>query len=261
MKKAILVVSFGTSHADTREKTLDVLERDLAKTYPDFTVYRAWTSRMILQKLAERDGIHICDVPEAMAQMNRDGVAELVVQPTHIINGVENDCMKEDVEANRGNIGTISFGAPLLTTTEDSREAIRAVMAETSVAEDEALVWMGHGTTHYANTVYAAMDYMFKDLGYKNVFLGTVEAYPAMESLLRQVKEYRPRRVILAPFMVVAGEHAKNDMSGEEPDSWRHQFEVAGFEVSCILKGLGEYAGIRAIYRRHAAEAIVRLAE
>ncbi|MCD8329121.1 MAG: sirohydrochlorin cobaltochelatase, partial [Lachnospiraceae bacterium] len=215
MKKAILVVSFGTSHADTREKTLDVLEQDLAAAYPDFTVYRAWTSRMILRKLAERDGIHICDVPEAMAQMNRDGVEALVVQPTHIINGVENDRMKEDVQANRGNIRSISFGAPLLTTTEDSREAIQAVMVETAVAEDEALVWMGHGTTHYANTVYAAMDYMFKDMGYKNVFLGTVEAYPAMESLLRQVKAYSPRRVILAPFMVVAGEHAKNDMSGE----------------------------------------------
>ena len=119
---------------------------------------------------------------------------------------------------------------------------------------DEVLVLMGHGTTHYANAVYAALDYKFKDMGYSNVFLGTVEAYPTMASLLRQIKEYGPQKVHLAPFMIVAGDHAHNDMAGKEEDSWVNQFRESGFEVECHLKGLGEYPGVRKIFLRHIQE-------
>ena len=110
---------------------------------------------------------------------------------------------------------------------------------------------MGHGTTHYANSIYAALDYTFKDKGYENIFLGTVEAYPTMESLLRMVKAYEPSKVVLAPFMIVAGDHAKNDMAGDEPESWYSQFKAAGYEVEPVVKGLGEYSGIRKLLVEH----------
>ena len=117
--------------------------------------------------------------------------------------------------------------------------------------KEEVLVLMGHGTTHYANSIYAALDYTFKDKGYENIFLGTVEAYPTMESLLRMVKAYEPSKVVLAPFMIVAGDHAKNDMAGDDPESWYSQFKAAGYEVEPVVKGLGEYPGIRKLLVEH----------
>ncbi|MDO4261118.1 MAG: sirohydrochlorin cobaltochelatase [Eubacteriales bacterium] len=255
-KKGLLVVSFGTSVNETREKTIDVIEDELRAACPEYALYRAWTSGMIIRKLWKRDGVRIDTVAEAMERMIADGVTRVTVQPTHIINGVENDLMKQDVLKYRDHFERITFGTPLLTSEADSRAAIRAVMAEAGeIGADEALVLMGHGTTHYANTVYAALDYMCKDLGYRNVFLGTVEAYPSLDTLLRQVEALGVRKVTLAPFMVVAGDHAINDMSGDE-DSWRSRFEQAGFEVTCVLKGLGEYGGIRKLYVEHAKAAM-----
>lgn len=254
-KTAVLAVSFGTSFHETRKKTIDQIEAALSEAFPEAQLYRAWTSKMILKKLEKRDGIPIDNVPQAMERMIADGVTDVIVQPTHVINGIENDRMKEDVLAYAGQLNTVSFGAPLLTSAEDHKAAIEAVMKEWQLAADEVLVFMGHGTTHYANSVYAALDYTFKDMGYANVFLGTVEAYPSMQSLLRQVGSYRPRKVHLAPFMIVAGDHAGNDMSGDDPDSWKCQFEAEGFDVECHMKGLGEYPGIRSLFVQHAKEA------
>ena len=221
-KKAILAVSFGTSFHETREKTIDRIEADLAAACPEYTLYRAWTSKMIITKLKKRDSIVVPTVSEAVDQMIADGVQELIVQPTHFINGFENDLMKEDVLAKQDAFEKIAFGDPLLTTTEDNAAVLQAVMSEfPELSEDEALVFMGHGTTHYANTVYAALDYTFKDLGYPRSFLGTVEAYPSMESLKKQLRALAPKKVMLAPFMVVAGDHANNDMAGEDEDSWK----------------------------------------
>lgn len=251
-KKAILVVSFGTSFHKTREKTIDRIEADIAAAYPDYALYRAWTSKMIIAKLKRRDQMTVFTVTEAVDQMIADGVQELIVQPTHIINGIENDQMKEDVLAKQDAFDQIAFGDPLLTTTEDNQAVLEAVMSEfPELKKDEALVFMGHGTTHYANTVYAALDYTFKDLGYRRAFLGTVEAYPSLESLKKQLKELAPKKLILAPFMVVAGDHAIHDMSGEDEDSWRSQFEAEGYQVSCVMKGLGEYPAVRRIYLEH----------
>ena len=212
---------------------------------------------MIMAKILKRDGVKIDNVREAMARMAADGVTDVIVQPTHVINGIENDLMKEDALSFREQFDSITFGNPLLTSEGDNNALIQAVHREfSSLAPDEALVLMGHGTTHYANAIYAALDYTFKDKGYPNIFLGTVEAYPSMESLLRQVRELNPRKVILAPFMIVAGDHARNDMSGEDPDSWRSQFEQAGFPVECVLKGLGEYPDVQQLFISHVAEAV-----
>ena len=232
-KKAILVVSFGTSVNETREKTIDCIEADIREANPDASIYRAWTSKMIIRKLKNRDGVTIHTVKEAMEAMIRDGIKELIVQPTHIINGIENDLMKEDVLAYADHFDSIRFGTPLLTSTKDIEEAIRAFMEDwKDLPEKEALVLMGHGTTHYANTAYAALDYTFKDLGYSNVLIGTVEAYPSIPSILRGLKELQPEKIHLTPFMIVAVYHATNDMAGDDEDSWKNQFEAAGETVA-----------------------------
>ena len=247
-KKAILAVSFGTSHNDTRKITIDAIEQDMQAAFPDYALYRAWTSKMIIKKVNARDGVHICNVKEAMEKMLQDGITDVLVQPTHVINGIENDLMKEDALAFQEQFHSISFGDPLLTSEQDNLAVIDAITSEfKTLTKDEVLVLMGHGTTHYANAIYAALDYTFKDKGYSNIFLGTVEAYPTMESLLKMVHAYQPKKVVLAPFMIVAGDHAKSD----EPDSWYSQFKAAGYDVEPVLKGLGEYTGIRKLFIEH----------
>lgn len=251
-KKAILAVSFGTSHNDTRKITIDAIEQDMQAAFPDYALYRAWTSKMIIKKVNARDGVHICNVKEAMEKMLQDGITDVLVQPTHVIKGIENDLMKEDALAFQEQFHSISFGDPLLTSEQDNLAVIDAITSEfKTLTKDEVLVLMGHGTTHYANAIYAALDYTFKDKGYSNIFLGTVEAYPTMESLLKMVHAYQPKKVVLAPFMIVAGDHAKNDMASDEPDSWYSQFKAAGYDVEPVLKGLGEYTGIRKLFIEH----------
>lgn len=257
-KKAILVVSFGTSYNPTREKTIDVIEKKIGESFPDCQIYRAWTSKMIMAKLLKRDGVKIHNVKEAMEQMQRDGITDVLIQPTHVINGIENDLMKEDALSCRDSFHSITFGTPLLTSEQDNCDMIEAINQEFSyLKSDEALVLMGHGTTHYANAIYAALDYTLKDKGYPNIHLGTVEAYPSMETLLKVVREQNPSKVVLAPFMIVAGDHAHNDMASDDPDSWRCQFEAAGFPVECVLKGLGEYTKVHEIFIRHVREAML----
>lgn len=255
--KGILVVSFGTSYGDTRKKTIEAIEEEAAKTFPDRAVYRAWTSGMIIRKVGKRDGLLVDTVTEAMERMARDGIREVFIQPTHVINGIENEQMIRDALAFEGQFDRILFGAPLLTSDADSVRVIEALMEEAGELErEEALVFMGHGTTHYANTVYAALDYRMKDMGFRNVFLGTVEAYPSLDALKRRLREGGFRKVILAPFMIVAGDHARHDMASEEEDSWRCQLEAEGYEIQCRMKGLGEYAGVRRLLMDHIRDAL-----
>jgi sirohydrochlorin cobaltochelatase len=256
-KKALLVVSFGTSHAETREKTIGAIEKNIAAAYPDHEMRRAFTSGMILKVLEKRDGIVIDNVAEAMNRLVSDGFEEVLVQPTHVIPGDEYDDMVGDVMMFEDRFEKVRIGTPLLYDTGDYRKVISAVMAQfPDMGEREALVLMGHGTEHPINAVYAALDYMFKDMGYPNVFVGTVEAYPGVETALKQVEAFRPEKVILMPLMVVAGDHAINDMAGDEEDSWKSIFEKAGFKVECILKGLGEFQAIRDIYLEHIAQVL-----
>lgn len=255
--KGLLVVSFGTSYHETREKTIDKLEQDLQAAFPEYSLYRAWTSKIIIKKVMKRDNIKINTVTEAMETMKAQGVKNLVVQPTHILSGIENDIMKEDVMAFAADFDSIAFGNPLLMYTEDFFDTIKAIMAEYGdLPKDEALVFMGHGTAHATNTVYAALDYMFKDLGYTNVFMGTVEAYPDFPTMLKMVKAFSPKKITLAPFMIVAGDHATNDMAGEDDDAWQNLLKKEGFGVECQLKGLGEYPKIRKIFVNHALNAV-----
>lgn len=256
MKKGILVVSFGTTHPDTRKLTIEAIERRMGETFPDYSVYRAFTSGMIIKKVKEQEGLSVMTVRQALGTMERDGIRDVIIQPTHVINGVENDKMKEDAIACREWFSSLRVGDALLTTREDNRAVIRAVAEEYGdLKEKEALVLMGHGTTHYSNAIYAALDYEMKDMGYHNMFLGTVEAYPSLASIFRMLKEGEYIRVCLAPFMIVAGDHAKNDLSGESEDSWYRRFLREGYEVRCVLKGLGEIRGIQELLAEHAKQA------
>lgn len=257
-KKAVLVVSFGTSYAETRKKTIDVIEDKIRAHFPDYTVYRAWTSKMIINKLKKRDNIHINTVKEAIEQIMADGITDLVIQPTHIINGIENDSMRKDAHILKKYFNSVSVGAPLLTTEEDNHEVVKAITEEyRSLTEKQALVLMGHGTEHYANAIYAALDYRFKDEGYENIFMGTVEGYPSIEQVKKYVKRYNPEEVILTPFMFVAGDHATNDMAGEDEDSWANEFIREGYKVTPVLKGLGEYDAIQNLFIKHIEDAIM----
>ena len=256
-RKSLYECSFKKSYENTRKRTIDAIERDIADAFPACPAYRAWTSKMIIAKLKKRDGIIIHTVKEAMEQMLLDGITDVIVQPTHVINGIENDQMKADALSFRDRFSSIVFGNPLLTTEEDNQAVVQAVAGEFQDMDQEtALVLMGHGTEHYANSVYAALDYRFKDMGHKNIFLGTVEAYPALDSLLRAADSFKPKKIILAPFMIVAGDHAQNDLAGEDPDSWMNRLSSEGYKVTPVLKGLGEYPEIRRILIDHVQQAM-----
>lgn len=255
-KKAVLVVSFGTSYKETREKTIDKIEEDIQKAYKDYKVYRAFTSKMIIKKLKKRDNLHIDTVEEAVQRMLNDGIKELIIQPTHIINGLENDFMIEDLRKYRKEFDSIRIGSPLLTNTDDYRELVRILENNfNGVPKNEALVFMGHGSSHHANAVYPALDYMFKDHGFKNFFIGTVEGYPEIDTVIKFVKEFKPKKVHITPLMIVAGDHAQNDMASDEEDSWKTLFEKEGYEVECLVKGLGEYEEVRNMFVNHVNEA------
>lgn len=257
-KKAILVVSFGTSYNDTRALTIDAIEKAIADEYSDYDVRRAFTSQIIIDKLKERDKLDIKNVDEAMQQLVADKVGTLVVQPTHIMNGYEFDEMKASIEPYVKNFDSIVYSAPLLSSVEDYMTLIEAFENEIAadVPKDTALVLMGHGTEHFANATYAALDYMFKDKGINNIFVGTVESYPDLDTVIKHVKDAGFTKVILEPLMVVAGDHANNDMAGDEEGSWKTAFKAEGFEVECVLRGLGEFSSIHDMYVQHISNAI-----
>lgn len=258
-KTAILAVSFGTCHEETRKRTIEAIERDLALEFPQMPFYRAWTSPRIINKL-KKAGYPVPTLKEALNQMLADGVAKVLVQPTYVINGIESDYMKECVCSFRDKFADIAFGTPLLTSEEDCLAVARAMEEEFSrLPEHTALVLMGHGTEHQANHVYTHFQELCRSLGRQNFFIGTVEAAPTIEDITKTLMQTNYRNVVLAPFMIVAGDHAANDMAGEDPDSWKSILLSQGFSVTPILKGLGEYPAVRSIFLRHAREAFSAL--
>lgn len=258
-KKGILVVSFGTSYPETCRKTIEKIENEIRAAYPEYGVYRAWTSGMIRKKLLKRDGIRIFGVEEALEQMKADGVEQVAVQPTHVINGIENDEMTKSVMKFAGQFQKLVIGTPLLTSQEDNEEVIRSLLEEMQPSDEEMLIFMGHGTEHHSNAVYAALNFLLNDMGQDNTFIATVEAYPSVDHVVREAGKRKKKNIRLAPFMLVAGDHANNDLAGEDEDSWKSILEKAGYHVTCDLKGLGEYPGIRKIYMEHLQEAVSRL--
>lgn len=256
-RPVILVVSFGTSYSDTRAVTIEAIEAEVARAFPEYQVRRAFTSRMIIQKLRDRDGIEIDTVTGAMERLIQDGVKNAVVQPTHVMNGFEYDDMMAQAAHYVDRFESIKFGKPLLTGAQDYIDLVHAMAAEfPEPAENEVFVLMGHGTQHFANAAYPALDYVFKAEGYQNVFVGAVEGYPAIDTVMKGIKKFAATKVNLLPLMIVAGDHAANDMNGDDEGSWKRAFQAEGHGVECILRGLGEYEGIRAMFLAHIREAI-----
>ena len=261
-EKAILVVSFGTSYKETREKTIGAIEAAIGAAYPDWEVRRAFTSGFIIKKILREEGIRIDTVEESLLRMLADGISEVIVQPTHMMNGGEYEKLVEQCRAVWDQFDGFSIGAPLLIDPLDFDELVTAVTAATADYDDgrTAVCFMGHGTTAESNTVYSELQATFRRNGFENYYIGTVEAEPSLEDLLAYVKTNPAyQRVVLQPLMVVAGDHAINDMAGEGEDSWKNTFATAGYDVHCIVEGLGENADVQVMYVRHAGEAMERL--
>ena len=261
MKKAILVVSFGTSYHETRKKTIEVCENKIKESFKDYDFYRAFTSGMIINKLKKRDNMFIDNPSEALEKLYNAGYQEVVVQSLHIICGDDYNKLKDMVVQYEDKFDKISIGRPLLTYIDDYRETVEAVKKDLDKMDiDEAVVFMGHGTEHESHSSYPAIEYMFRDYGI-NAFVGTVEGYPELEQVIKKLKNRNIKTVDLLPFMLVAGDHAIIDMASDEEDSWKTILEKEGFNVKVHVKGLGENPYIQEKFKNHALDCMKELQE
>jgi sirohydrochlorin cobaltochelatase len=261
-KQAILVVSFGTSYNDSRDITIGAIEDAITEAFPDYEVRRAFTSQIIIDKLKERDGLEIDNVEEALDRAVADGVNVLVVQPTHLMSGYEYTDLADALQEYEDQFDKIVLGNPLLTEDADFEAVAKAIAGETADYDDgeTAICFMGHGTEADSNEVYVTLQDKLNALGYDNYYIGTVEAEPSVEDVIAAVNASgRYTKVVLVPLMVVAGDHANNDMAGDEEDSWKSRFTNEGYEVECLIQGLGQYEAIRQIYVEHTQNAINQL--
>ncbi|MFR1222357.1 MAG: sirohydrochlorin cobaltochelatase [Oscillospiraceae bacterium] len=274
----LLVVSFGTSFNDSRVADIKGIEDALQAAYPDWSVRRAFTAQIIINHIQARDGEKIDNMTQALDRAVANGVKNLVVQPTHLMHGAEYDEMCEAIEAYKDQFESVSIAEPMLgevgsdaTVINADKEAVAKAITAAAVSEagfesleaakdaGTAFVFMGHGTAHVAKVTYSQMQAQMQNLGYENVFIGTVEGEPeetSAEAVIEAVKAAGYTNVVLRPLMVVAGDHANNDMAGSDDDSWKTMFEAAGFTVDCQIHGLGEIADVQALYVAHTKAAI-----
>ena len=284
-EKELLVVSFGTSFNESRATDIKGVEDALQAAFPDWSVRRAFTAQIIINHVQARDGEKIDNMEQALDRAVANGVKTLVIQPTHLMHGAEYDELVAAADAYKDKIDTIVISEPLLgevgadaaAVNTDKETVAKAITAEAVAAADyadlaaadegkTAFVFMGHGTAHTAKVTYSQMQAQMNALGYKNVFIGTVEGEPeetACEEVIKAVAEAGYTKVVLRPLMVVAGDHANNDMAGEEEDSWVSMFKASGkFEtVDTQIAGLGRIADVQALYVAHAQAAIDTLAK
>ncbi len=262
-EKELLVVSFGTSFNDNRVATIGAIENALEEALPDFSVRRGFTAQIIIDHVARRDGEIIDNFGEALDRAIENGVKTLVVQPTHLMNGLEYTDVENELAEYADAFEQIALGAPLLTTDEDFAEVEKVITEWTADYDDgeTAIVFMGHGTEADSNAIYVKMQELLTADGFENYFVGTVEATPSLDDVLAAVQAGDYKRVVLEPLMIVAGDHANNDMAGDEDGAWKKTFEDAGYEVECLLRGLGENEAIQNLLVKHAQAAIDSLAE
>ena len=276
----LLVVSFGTSFNDSRTADIGGIEKALQTAYPDWSVRRAFTAQIIINHVQARDDEKIDNMDQALQRAVDNGVKNLVVQPTHLMHGAEYDELTEAVESYKDKFESVTIAEPLLGEVGDSDDAVNddkkavaeAITAEAvktagydslevAEADGTAFVFMGHGTSHTAKISYSQMQSQMNDLGYDNVFIGTVEGEPedtACEAVIEKIKEAGYKKVVLRPLMVVAGDHANNDMAGDDEDSWKSQFEASGAfdKIDTQIAGLGEIAAIQDLYVAHTKAAM-----
>ena len=281
-EKELLVVSFGTSYNDSRVADIKSIEDALQAANPDWSVRRAFTAQIIINHIQARDGEKIDNMDQALERAVANGVKQLVVQPTHLMHGAEYDEMCAAIDKVRDKFESVEIAEPMLgevgsdaaVINADKEAVAKAVVAaalsesgyESTAAAKEAgvaYVLMGHGTAHVAKVTYSQMSTQMDKLGYENVFIGTVEGEPedtSCEAVIAAVKEAGYTTVVLRPLMVVAGDHANNDMAGADEDSWKTMFEAAGLTVNCQISGLGRIADVQALYVAHTKAAIDAIA-
>ena len=280
----LLVVSFGTSFNDSRAQDIKGIEDALQEAYPDWSVRRAFTAQIIINHVQARDDEHIDNMQQALDRAVANGVKNLVVQPTHLMHGAEYDEMTAAIEEYKDKFESVAIAEPMLgevgddaTVINEDKEAVAKAITDEAVktagydsmeaaAEDgTAFVFMGHGTSHTANVTYDQMQTQMENLGFTNAFIGTVEGKPedtACDAVIAKVKDAGFKKVVLRPLMVVAGDHANNDMAGDDDDSWKSMFEASGeFDsVDCQIEGLGRIDAVEQLYVEHTKAAIDSLA-
>lgn len=255
-KRALVVVSFGTTHRSTLDATISAIEQDLSAAFPEYDLYRAFSSRMVIKRLQDRDGLHIDTIEQVLERLAKQGYETVLCQPTHILNGVENDQLVKILHRYRRRFATLAVGKPLLSGAGDIRCVANFLPAVYPAGEREAVVLVGHGTDHHANAAYAALSYTFHADGNFQYQVGTVEGYPDMETTLRMLQEIRAEKIRLIPFLIVAGDHAMNDINGDGPDSWKTALLAQGYQVEPVNRGLGECGEIRKMFVEHARQAV-----
>ena len=254
----LLVVSFGTSYNNSRRLTIGGIESRLEKDFPEWSVRRGFTSQIIIDHVLRRDGEKIDNVTEALDRAIDNGVKTLLVQPTHLMHGFEFTDLVEELAEYADAFDKIIVGEPLLSSEEDF-SAVADIITEATKEYDDgktAICFMGHGTEAPSNEIYDRMQKVLTKKGFENYYIGTVEAEPSVEDVLEAVQQGGYERVVLRPLMIVAGDHANNDMAGDEEDSWKSIFEAAGFEVVCVVEGLGQLEGVQEIFSQHVQDAL-----
>ncbi len=254
MKTALLVVSFGTTHLDTLEQTIVATEKTLSHAFPDFPVYRAFTSGIVRKRLISKYNLYTDSVDEALNRIIADGFESVLVQPTLMIPGEEYEKLCTSIRASAGSL-KVYIGEPLLSSDNDLDTIISVLQKAYPVDRDTVLLLMGHGTAHDANHIYIRLDQKMKQLPNITMRLCTVEGTPSFEDALRELMALPQRKITLAPMLFVAGDHAKNDMAGTEQGSLRSILERNGFAVSCHIQGLGQLSAVQDLYALKAKQA------
>ena len=266
-KKAIVVTSFGTTFPDARKACIETAENDIRAAFPDYEVRRAFTARKVIAKMAAEEKIQVDTLEQALAKLKAEGYQEVVIQPLHLTSGEEYE--KKILNAYRqawadNSFASIAVGRPVLMFDgqqgmPDDFKALAAAVEKQmpKLGNGEAVLFMGHGSPHQPNPAYAKMQSILQERGNK-AYMGVVEEtdHPNFEDALAELKKNQIQKVTLMPFMLVAGDHANNDMAGSEPDSWKNRLQKEGFQVETVLKGLGENAAYRSIYVNHVRDAI-----
>lgn len=257
MKKGIIVTSFGTTHEDTRKTCIESIEKRIRDKFSDYLVLRAFTSRVVISRLKKNHNYQVDNPTEALEKMKAKGIKDIYIQPILIIEGVEYDKtikeVNEFLEENKD--FNIKVGKPLLSCEKDYEDSIDALDIE-NYKEDEGLVLMGHGTYHQADITYDKLQEMLINNGHHNVFLATVEGEKTIEDIVSSLKAKNIKKVDLKPFMIVAGDHAKNDMASDEEDSWKSILENNNMEVNVKVKGLGKNKDVQKIFVDHLKDII-----
>lgn len=263
MQQAILVVSFGTTYPDTLKRNIESIENKIRNEFPDYEVRRAFTSRIVIKRLAERDGLTIDNEKQALERLRQEGYRQVFIQPLHVVPGEEYEKVKSLAVQYADAFDRIEIGRPLLFYAgqeehpDDYLNVIKALQGQMPVlADTDGVLLMGHGGVHPANTAYAALQLKLEEAGLNRVFVYTVDGFPPLGSVIEKIKKQSIAKVTLMPFMLVAGDHAVNDMAGDEEDSAKSQLTEAGVQIEVYLQGLGENPAVQDIYVEHLREAI-----